>query len=75
METSLNEDFLAKVEAIAQGPNADLLQRFIDILYEYEEEYFSPEDLAEIEVAEEAIRQGDMSQFVSWDEYKARRGL
>jgi hypothetical protein len=42
---------------------------------EREEEYLSPEDLAEIEAAEEAIRQGDMSQFVSLDEYKTRRGL
>jgi len=75
METSLNEDFLAKIEEIAQGPNADLMQRFIDILYEQEDEYFSPDDLAEIEAAEEAIRQGDMSQFVSWEEYKNRRGL
>jgi len=75
METSLNEDFLAKIEEIAQGPNADLMQRFIDILYEQEDEYFSPDDLAEIEAAEEAIRQGHMSQFVSWEEYKNRRGL
>ncbi|MBM4293756.1 MAG: hypothetical protein FJ126_02480 [Deltaproteobacteria bacterium] len=75
METSVNQDLLAKIEAITQGPNADLLQRFIDILYEQEEEYFSPEDLSEIEVAEEAIRQGDMSQFVPLDEYKNRRGL
>jgi hypothetical protein len=75
METSLNEDFLAKIEAIAQGPNADLMQRFIDILYEKEEEYFSPDDLEEIEAAEEAIRQGDMSHFISLEDYKSRRGL
>ncbi len=37
------------MKTIAQGPNADLLMKFIDLLYEgemQEPEYFSPEDLA-----------------------------
>jgi len=70
------EQLCAKVKAIAQGPNADLLKKFIDLLYQEEEpEYFSPEDLAAIEEGMKASLSGDRSQFVPWEEYKARRGL
>jgi hypothetical protein len=31
METENNQDLLAKIEAIAQGPNADLFKRLVDI--------------------------------------------
>ncbi len=72
METSINQDFLAKIEAIAQGPNADLFRRLVDILYNQEEEYFSAEDLAEIERGEEEIRRGE---HVSLGEYEKARGL
>jgi hypothetical protein len=75
MEASLDPELLNKIEIIAQGPNADLLRRLVNVLYNQEEEYFSLDDLAEIEAAEEAIRTGDRSQFVSWDDYKQRRGL
>ena len=72
METSINQDLLAKIEEIAQGPNADLLRRLVDILYNQEEEYFSAEDLAEIESGEEEIRRGE---HVSLEEYERNRGL
>ena len=72
METSINQDFLVKIETIAQGPNADLFRRLVDILYNQEEEYFSAADLAEIERGEEEIRRGE---FVSLDEYERTRGL
>ncbi len=72
METSINEDILTKIEAIAQGPNADLFRRLVDILYNQEEEFFSAEDLAEIEKGEEEIRRGE---FVSLEEYERIRGL
>jgi hypothetical protein len=71
METSINEDFLAKIEAIAQGPNADLLRRLVEILYN-QEEYFSADDLAEIERGEEEVRKGEC---VSLEEYERTRGL
>ncbi|MBM4274495.1 MAG: hypothetical protein FJ134_08560 [Deltaproteobacteria bacterium] len=70
------EQLCAKVKAIAQGPNADLLKKFIDLLYQEEEpEYFSPEDLAAIEEGMKASLSGDRSQFIPWEEYKAKRGL
>jgi predicted transcriptional regulator len=72
METSINQDFLAKIEAIAQGPNADLFRRLVDLLYNQGEEYFSAADLAEIERGEEEIRRGE---FVSLEEYERTRGL
>ena len=71
MEPDINQDLLAKIEAIAQGPNADLFKRLVDILYN-QEEYFSPEDLAEIERGEEEIRRGE---HVSLEEYERTRGL
>jgi hypothetical protein len=72
METSINQDFLAKIEAIAQGPNADLLRRLVDLLYNQGEDYFPAADLAEIERGEEEIRRGE---FVSLEEYERTRGL
>jgi len=72
MEAIINQDLLSKIEAIAQGPNADLFKRLVDILYYQEEEYFSAEDLAEIERGEEEIRRGE---HVSLDEYERVRGL
>ena len=72
METSINRDFLAKIEVIAQGPYADLLRRLVDLLYNQGEEFFSAEDLAEIERGEEEIRRGEC---VSLEEYERTRGL
>ncbi|MBM4293755.1 MAG: hypothetical protein FJ126_02475 [Deltaproteobacteria bacterium] len=72
MGMSLTQDLLAKIEAIAQGPNADLFRRLVDLLYNQEEEYFSAEDLAEIERGEEEIRRGE---HVSLEEYERARGL
>jgi hypothetical protein len=71
MATSINQDFLAKIEVITQGPNADLFRRLVDLLYN-QEEYFSPEDLAEIERGEEEIRRGE---HISLEEYERSRGL
>jgi hypothetical protein len=76
------EALLAKVKAIAQGPNADLLCRLIDLLYEreqpqeeYDDEPLSPEELAAIEEADEARRRGDKDYFLPWEEVKKELGL
>jgi hypothetical protein len=71
MATSINQDFLAKIEVITQGPNADLFRRLVDLLYN-QEEHFSPEDLAEIERGEEEIRRGE---HITLEEYERSRGL
>ena len=77
MEPQNLDNLIEKVQTIAHGPHADLLEKLIDLLYEREMEleYFSPEDLAAIEEGLRASRSGDRSQFIPWEEYKARRGL
>ncbi len=67
MEASNLDTLFEKVETIAHGPHADLLKKFIDLLYEremQEPEYFSPEDLAAIEEGMEASLSGDRSEFI-----------
>jgi hypothetical protein len=75
MEATNLETMLAKVEIIAHGPHADLLEKFIDLLYEREmeeSEYFSPEDLAAIEEGKAQIGRGET---ISWEELKKELNL
>jgi hypothetical protein len=61
MEPALG-DLIAKIKAIAQGPNAELLSKLVDVLYEreqYDDEPLSSEELAAIEEADEARTRGD----------------
>jgi hypothetical protein len=78
MEPTL-DDLIVKVKAIAQGPNAQLLSKLVDVLYEqaerreeYDDEPFSPEDLAAIKEGEEAFKKGE---FISLEDYEKERGL
>jgi predicted transcriptional regulator len=76
MEASRDFDqTLQKLKTIAQGPNADLLMKFIDLLYEREmeePEYFSLEDLAAIEEGKAQIARGET---VTLEELKRELGL
>jgi hypothetical protein len=81
METAI-DDLVVKVKAIAQGPNADLLLRLVDMLYEreevqeqYDDEPLAVEELAAIEEADEAKRRGDKDYFTPWEEVKKELGL
>lgn len=73
MEPAEDIDLLVtKVKAIAQGPDGGLLSKLVDLLYErqapgeeYDDEPLSPEELAAVREAQEAIRRGDMTQFIS----------
>jgi hypothetical protein len=66
---------IAKVKDIAAGPDGDLLRRFVDILHErFDYEPLSPEEVAALEEADEAVRQGDKSYFISLEEYERTRG-
>ena len=76
------DDLIDKIKAISQGPNANLLRKLVDILYErgqsqeeYDDEPLSPEELAAIAEADEAIRRGDKDYFIPWDEVKKELGL
>lgn len=74
MEPQNLENLVEKVKAIAQGPNAELLKKFIDLLYgqEHEPEYFSAEDLAAIEEGKAQIARGET---VSWEDLKRELNL
>ena len=77
MERANLETLFEKVETIAHGPHADLLNKLVDLLYERveEPEYFSPEDMAAIEEGMQASLSGDRSQFISLEEYERKHGL
>ncbi len=75
MEPGNMETLVEKVKAIAQGPNADLLKKFIDLLYEREmeePEYFSPEDEAAIAEGKAQIARGET---IPWEDLKKELGL
>jgi len=71
MQASI-DDLIDKVKVIAQGPNSNALEKFIDYLYEQEEEIFSPEDLADIEEGFAQIRRGDS---ITLEEMEKELGL
>lgn len=74
MEPGNLENLVEKVKIIAHGPYADLLGKFIDLLYEkeHEPEYFSSEDLAAIEEGKAQIARGE---YVTLEELKEELGL
>jgi hypothetical protein len=76
---NLTDDLIVKVKAISQGPNAELLRKLVEVLYEqaerreeYDKEPFSPEDLAAIQEGEEALKRGE---FIRLEDYEKERGL
>ena len=79
METAGEGDLLTKVRMVAQGPDGDLLKKFVDLLYNRQEAYdtepLSPECLQALEEVEEAVKQGDMSRFTPCEEVKKELGL
>ena len=79
MEKAMDQDLLSKFKAVAQGPEADLLREFVDMLYyrreESDSEPLSPEEQAALEEGREALRRGDKSYFTPWEEVKKGFGL
>jgi hypothetical protein len=69
------ETLIEKVETIAHGPHADVLEKLVDLLYDREmdePEYFSPEDVAAIEAGKAQIARGE---YVTLEELKKELGL
>ena len=67
------DDLVAKVKAVAQNSHAELFARIVDGFYEQiTEEYFAPEDLAEIEEGFAQIRRGE---YVTLEEMEKELGL
>jgi hypothetical protein len=79
MEKGIDRDLMDKVAAVAQGPEADLLREFVDLLYyrreETDTEPLSPEEQAALEEGREALRRGDKSHFTPWEDVKKELGL
>jgi hypothetical protein len=79
MEAEMDQDLLTKVKAVAQGPEADLLRDFVDLLYyrheELDTEPLNPEERAALEEGREALRRRDKSYFTPWEEVKKELGL
>ncbi len=80
MEASSQDDALiSKVKAIMQGPEADLLHRLVDILYErsaaledYVEEPLTKDDLEAIRRGKEDVKHG---RVMTLEEYERKYGL
>jgi hypothetical protein len=70
------DQIVEKVKVIVQGSHGALFGKIVDSFFELSEpEYFSPEDLAAIEEGMRASLSGDRTQFIPWEEYKAKRDL
>ena len=76
MEKPIDRELIAKFKTVLQGPDADLLIRFVDLLYHrdegYDDEPLSAEDWAAIREGKEAIRRGE---FISLEELEKELGL
>lgn len=73
MKTSSKQELHELIEALPEGETL-AVKRFLQFLLTIREgaEYFSPEDLAEIEGGFAQIRRGE---YVIWEEFKKRHGL
>jgi hypothetical protein len=76
MEKPIDREIIAKFKTVLQGPDADLLIQFLDLLYHrdeaYDEESLTEEDWAAIREGKEAIRRGE---FISLEELEKELGL
>lgn len=69
--TAIDKDLLAMIEAINQGPNRNVLRKFVEFLYEEQEE-FTEEEWSAIREGQEDARQGGV---ITLEEYEKARGL
>ena len=77
METPADNELLDKFQAVAQGPDRELLQKFLDVLYErigeeYDAEPLSPE---EIEMIAESEGQFERGEYLTLEEYRRGKRL
>jgi len=77
METATDNELLNKIRAVAQGPNRELLQKFLDVLYErigeeYDTEPLSPEEVEMIAESEGEFKGGE---YLTLEEYRSGKRL
>jgi hypothetical protein len=77
METAPNKDLLVKFQAVSQGPDRELLQKFLDILFERLEEEYDSEPLSSEELAmiTESEGQFERGEFLTLEEYRCGKRL
>lgn len=67
------DEMVAKVRAIARGPHGELFSKVVESFFEQTQpEYFSPEDLQDIEEGVEEVRQG---RCLTLEEYRQGKRL
>jgi len=73
MKQTALDDLVAKVKAITESPQRELFVKIVESFYEHvEPEYFSQEDLADIQEGQEDIKQG---KYLSLEEYRQGKRL
>jgi predicted transcriptional regulator len=76
MAKELSQEFISKIQKVAQGPDADLLYDMVDLLYERRVEYggepLSEGDWAAIREGRSAVARGE---FVTLEDLKKDLGL
>jgi hypothetical protein len=71
MDTAI-DDLVAKVKAIAQGPDGELLIKIIDTLFDRMEDEFTEEEWADIQARKESVRRGE---FITLEDLRKELGL
>ena len=77
METAADKELLDKFRAVSQGPDRELLQKFLDVLFErigeqYDSEPLSPE---EAEMITESEGQFAWGEYLTLEEYRRGKRL
>lgn len=77
METVADNELLDKFRAVAQGPDRELLQKFLDVLYERIGEEYDAEPLSseEIEMIAESEGQFERGEYLTLEEYRRGKRL
>ena len=71
MEATIDKDLMTMIEAIEQGPNRNVLRKFVEFLYEEQEE-LTVEDWTAIREGKEDAGKG---RVITLEEYEKARGL
>jgi len=70
--TEIDKELLAMIQVVYKGPNSHALRKFVEFLYEQEDEVLTDEDWAAIQEGREDVAHG---RVVSLEEYEKARGL
>ena len=77
MDTAADKELLDKFRAVSQGPDRELLQKFLDVLFErigeeYDSEPLSPKEAEMITESEEQFERGE---YLTLEEYRRGKRL